>query len=264
MRVSSPTVVVTGASRGLGAATARLVAQLGANVILMARSQDKLETVVHEIEDEGGLALAVPGNVSRAEDCQRVIQRATERFGGIDGLVNNAGILEPVGPIAEAEAKAWRENWAVNVLGPVLMCQAALPHLRARKGRVVNVSSGAAVNAIEGWGAYCLSKAALNHLTRMLAAEEPEVTAISLRPGVVDTEMQEAIRRQGAQGMPEGVYARFVRYHEEGELLPPEVPGSALAVLALYAPHEWSGAFMPWDHDQVQSLVRRYAWSASG
>ncbi|MGC9332904.1 MAG: SDR family NAD(P)-dependent oxidoreductase [Anaerolineae bacterium] len=262
--MSNPTVVVTGASRGLGAATARLVAQLGANVILMARSRDSLETVVQEIEDKGGQALAVPGDVSQPEDCRRVIRRSIERFGGIDGLVNNAGILEPIGCIAEAEAKAWHENWAVNVLGPVLMCQAALPHLRARKGRVVNVSSGAAVNAIEGWGAYCLAKAAVNHLTRMLAAEELDVTSISLRPGVVDTEMQGTIRRQGAQGMPEEVYARFVRYHQEGELLPPEVPGSALAVLALHAPHEWSGAFMPWDHEEVQSLVRRYAWSGGG
>jgi NAD(P)-dependent dehydrogenase (short-subunit alcohol dehydrogenase family) len=261
--MSDPTVIVTGASRGLGAATARLVAQLGANVVLMARTEESLQALADEIEQHSGHVLVVAGDVSQPQDCQEVIQRSLERFGHIDGLVNNAGILEPIGPISEADAEAWHENWAINVLGPVMMCQAALPHLRARKGRVINVSSGAAINAVEGWGAYCLSKAAINHLTRMLAAEEPEVTSISFRPGVVDTEMQATIRERGSEGMPPAEHERFVRYHEQGDLLPPEVPGSALAVLALYARPEWSGEFMPWDHPEIQSLVARYATSTS-
>jgi NAD(P)-dependent dehydrogenase (short-subunit alcohol dehydrogenase family) len=261
--VSDPTVIVTGASRGLGAAVARLAGQLGANVVLMARTEGSLAGVAREIEDGGGQALAVVGDVSQPDDCQQVIDRTRERFGGIDGLVNNAGILEPIGPVAEAEPEAWHRSWAVNVLGPVMMCRSGLPHLRASKGRVINVSSGAAVNAVEGWGAYCLSKAALNHLTRMLAAEEPELTAISCRPGVVDTRMQKTIRQRGPKGMPQHEYERFVSYHEEGELLPPEVPGLALAVLALYARHEWTGQFMSWDDEGIQSLVRRYASSTA-
>ena len=261
--MSNPTVIVTGASRGLGSAAARLAAQLGANVVLMARTMESLQAVSDEIEQGGGQALVVEGDVSQPEDCRKVIQRSLERFGGIDGLVNNAGILEPIGPISEAEAEAWQKSWAVNVIGPVMMCQAALPHLRESKGRGINVSSGAAINAIEGWGAYCLSKAAINHLTRMLAAEEPDVTSISFRPGVVDTEMQKTIRERGSEGMPQAEYERFVRYHEQGELLPPEVPGCALAVLALHARPEWSGEFMPWNQPEVQALVRRYACSTS-
>lgn len=261
--MSNPTVIVTGASQGLGAAAARLVAQLGASVVLMARTEDSLQAVAGEIEQAGGQALVVAGDVSRPEDCRLVVERAVERFDGIDSLVNNAGILEPIGPIREADPEAWNKSWAVNVLGPVMMCQAALPYLRRSKGRVINVSSGAATNAIEGWGAYCLSKAAINHLTRMLAVEEPDVISIAVRPGVVDTEMQKTIRQRGAEGMPQAEYERFVSYHEQGELLPPEVPGCTLAVLAIHARREWSGEFMPWDHPEIQSLVRRYACSTS-
>lgn len=256
------TILITGASRGMGAAVARAAAQLGANVTLMARSAGDLEAVAEEVRGAGGRALVIPGDVSRPEDDELVVATTVEQFGGLDALVNNAGILGPVGPLAEAEAGAWTENWAINVLGPVLLTRAALPHLRQRKGRVINVSSGAAVNAVPGWGAYCLSKAAITHLTRMIAAEEPDVTAISFRPGVVDTDMQATIRREGAQGMPRELYERFVDYHRQRVLLPPAVPGCALAVLAFYAPEEWSGSFLSWDDEQVQSLVRRYACSS--
>jgi NAD(P)-dependent dehydrogenase (short-subunit alcohol dehydrogenase family) len=261
--MSNPTVIVTGASRGLGAAAARLAAKLGADVVLMARTRERLEALAAEIEQAGGQALVLAGDVSQPEDCRQVVERTVERFGGIDGLVNNAGILEPMARISEAEADAWHKSWAVNVLGPVMLCQAALPYLRRSKGRVINVSSGAAINAVEGWGAYCISKAAINHLTRMLAAEEPDVTSIAFRPGVVDTEMQETIRERGSEAMPQARYERFVRYHEQGELLPPEVPGCALAVLSIHARSEWSGEFMPWNHPEIQSLVRRYACSTS-
>ena len=259
--MSDLTIVVTGASRGLGAAAARAAGELGANVALVARSAEDLQAVARDVRAAGGQALALPGDVGRPEDCDRVIAETVERFGGIDALANNAGILEPMGPVAEAEAESWERNWRVNVLGPLMMTRAALPHLRRQKGRVINVSSGAAESAVPGWGAYCVSKAAVTHLSRMIAAEEPDVTAISFRPGVVDTEMQAVIRRDGAEGMPGEVYERFVRYHRYGELLPPAVPGCALAVLAFFAPPKWSGAFLSWDDEQVQSLVRRYACS---
>jgi NAD(P)-dependent dehydrogenase (short-subunit alcohol dehydrogenase family) len=256
-----PTILVTGASRGLGAATARMAAELGANVALVARSEDDLRAVAEEIREDGGQALVVTGDVSRAEDCRRAVGATVEHFRGLDAVVNNAGILEPIAPLAEGDTQAWERNLTVNVLGPVLVTQAALPHLRQREGRVLNVSSGAAVHIIPGWSAYCVAKAAVNHLTRAIAEEEPEVTALAFRPGVVDTAMQAAIRDTGGQGMPEEEYGRFVRYYEQGELLPPEVPGCALAVLALFAPHEWSGEFIAWDEERVQSLVRRYGCS---
>jgi NAD(P)-dependent dehydrogenase (short-subunit alcohol dehydrogenase family) len=259
--MTAPTVIISGASRGLGAATARIAGQMRANVALMARSGDELAGVAQEIEQTGGRALVIVGDVRQPADCQRAITETISHFDGVDALVNNAGLLTPIAPIADGEPQAWEANWAVNLLGPVMLTQAALPHLRQRNGRVINVSSGAAINVIPGWAAYSAAKAALNHLTRILAEEEPDITAIAFRPGVIDTAMQATIPREGASGMPEEVYARFVRYHESGELLPPEVPGCALVILAFYAPHEWSGAFLPWNNEDVQSLVRQYACS---
>jgi NAD(P)-dependent dehydrogenase (short-subunit alcohol dehydrogenase family) len=259
--VTTPAVLITGASRGLGAAAARMAARLGAQVALMARSAGDLAQVAGEIQDAGGQALALAGDVRLAGDCRRIVSEAVARFGRLDGLINNAAILGPVGPLADADAEGYENTWAVNVLGPLMMTREAIPHLRQSKERVLNVSSGAAVHAVEGWGAYCLSKGAVNQLTRMIAAEEPDMTAISFRPGVVDTEMQATIRRQGRDGMPSGVYARFVDYHQQGALLPPQIPGCVLAVLALHAPAEWSGSFLSWDEPEVRTWAERFGCS---
>jgi NAD(P)-dependent dehydrogenase (short-subunit alcohol dehydrogenase family) len=185
-----------------------------------------------------------------------IIQKALDYFGRIDALVNNAGAIEPMSPIAEADSQAWEQNWRLNVLGPVMLTRLALPSLRERKGRVINVSSGAAVNVIGGWGAYSTAKAAINHLTRILASEEPAITAIALRPGIVDTEMQATIREKGRDRMAERNYNLLHGLYEQGRLLPPEAPGRALACLSLHAPREWSGDTIQWDEERVQRLVQ--------
>ena len=252
------TLIITGASRGLGAAAARCALELGANVVLSARSAGGLRATAAQAGAEGERTLVVPGDVSRAEDCQELVQKAVARFGRLDAIVNNAGVIAPIAPLAAAEPEAWQRNIAVNLVGPFYLMHFALPQLRPRRGRVVNVSSGAAVRPTPGWSAYCAAKAALNHLTAVLAEEEPDVVALALRPGVVDTEMQETIREEGRSGMPRERHQRFVRYHETGQLLPPELPGRALATLALFAPHAWSGAFLQWDEARVQALVEAH------
>jgi NAD(P)-dependent dehydrogenase (short-subunit alcohol dehydrogenase family) len=225
--------------------------------VLNARSGDQLERVAQEIRQGGGTALAVPGDISRAEDCRELVSSTVAAYGRIDALVNNAAVLEPIAPISEAEPAEWNRNLTVNVLGPMMLTQAALPYLRRSNGRVINVSSGAALRPIPGTAGYSVAKAALNQFTRALAVEEKEITAIAVRPGVVDTDMQAAIRQDGRRGMPEETYARFTDYHESGQLLPPEAPGWALAALALYAPKEWSGEFLSWDEGRVRELVGR-------
>lgn len=257
--MAARTIIVTGASRGLGAAAALIAARMGANVVLNARSEGDLAAVAASIHSAGGSGLPIPGDVSQPEACRQLVARAVEQFGHLDAIINNAGVIEPIAPIADTDPRAWHENWAINLLGPAMLVQAGLPFLRQRFGRVINVSSGAAVNAIPGWAAYCTAKAALNHFTRVLADEERQITAISLRPGAVDTAMQVTIRRRGAGVMHAAWYDRFVRYHADGALLPPESPAQAAAVLALHAPHEWSGRFIPWSDDQVQELVNQYA-----
>jgi NAD(P)-dependent dehydrogenase (short-subunit alcohol dehydrogenase family) len=231
------------------------------NVVLAARSERDLQAVAQGIKSAGGSALVVAGDVSQTADCQRLVAETVQAFGQIDAVVNNAGVLAPIASIADGDPQQWKKSWAVNLLGPFMLTQAALPHLRQSRGRVVNVSAGAAVNVYPAWAAYSSAKAGLNHFTRILAAEEPEITAIAFRPGVIDTAMQAHIRREGADSMPDEIYARFVGLYEQQELLPPEVPACALAVLAFHAPHDWSGGFLPWNHKEVQSLVRQFACS---
>ncbi|MEJ2749019.1 MAG: SDR family NAD(P)-dependent oxidoreductase [Anaerolineae bacterium] len=251
-----PTILITGASRGLGAAAARIAAQLGAAVILNARSAADLEKVAAAINREGGTAVPLPGDVSDTAVVPQLINQAIEQFGRLDALVNNAGMIEPITAIANANTAVIAQNLAVNLLGPMALTQAALPHLRQSQGRVINVSSGAAVNAVPGWAAYCAAKAGLNHVTRVLAEEEPQVTAVTLRPGIINTEMQATIRREGAGGMPPSAYAKYLQYHAQGHLLPPEKPARALAILALYALPEWSGSFLSWNDTQVQAMIQ--------
>jgi NAD(P)-dependent dehydrogenase (short-subunit alcohol dehydrogenase family) len=252
-----PTIIVTGASRGLGEALSQSAANLGANVVLNSRSILDLDRLVREIEDNGGKAVAVQGDVSLVQDCQRIVEKTVESYGRIDALVNNAATVEPIALIASTDPAEWERSWAVNVFGPMVLTQAALPYLRESNGRVINISSGAAERAIAGAAGYCVTKGALNQFNRVLAAEEDSITAIAVRPGVVDTQMQTAIRTEGQAGMPEDVHRSFVRYHQNGELLPPDVPGRTLAILALHAPNDWSGEFLSWDEDRVQELVRR-------
>lgn len=259
------TVIVTGASRGLGAAAARAAGELGANVALNARSEDALQAVAGEVGAAGGQALVLPGDVSEADDCRRLVEETVARFGRLDAVINNAGVLEPIVPLSQGDPVAWRNNILINVLGPYYLTRFAIPHLRESRGRAINVSSGAAVSAMEGWSAYCAAKAALNHFNRVLAAEEEDIVAVAVRPGVVDTAMQATIREEGREGMPADSHRKFVAYHEEGELLPPEVPGRVLAVLALYAPAGWSGEFVSWDDEPVQALVgEKGVWTGAG
>jgi NAD(P)-dependent dehydrogenase (short-subunit alcohol dehydrogenase family) len=256
--MSAKTIIITGASRGLGLAIAKDAAVLGANVVMFARSAGLLEREAQYIRDAGGAALAVPGDVSQLADCRRLVERSINQYGRIDSIVHNAAVLEPIAPIAEADAAVWQHNLTVNLLGPMMLTQAALPYLRQNRGRVIHVSSGAAAYAIAGWSAYCVSKGGLNQLSRALAKEEEMVTSLAVRPGIIDTEMQVIVRTLGKTGMPEEAYQRFLHFKEQGDLLPPEVPGGVLAVLALYAPREWDGEFLSWDEERVQELVRMY------
>lgn len=248
------TVIVTGASRGLGAAAARILAEIGARVVITARSAQELDALAAEIRAAGGEAIALAGDISAPETAEQLVHAALDHFGRLDAVINNAGILDPLARIEGAVSSEWSRNLHVNVIGPVLLVRAALPHLRETQGRVINVSSGAAVKAKAGWGAYCVAKAALNQFNAVLALEEPQITALAVRPGVIDTAMQAVIRDNGADAMDPGEYERFKNYHLRDDLAPPEKPGRALALLALYAPREWSGEFMQWDEDRVAAL----------
>lgn len=244
-------VIVTGASAGLGEAVAHRLASLGVQVVLVARRAEVLEKVAAEILRSQDLEpLAAVGDVRDPQLAERVVDLALEKFGRLDGLVNNAGILEPLGKVDGVDVAAWRYNVEVNLLGPFHFMRAAIGALRKSRGRIVNVSSGAAVRPVEGWSAYCASKAGLTHLSRVVALEEPEVVTVSFRPGVVDTDMQASIRREGPGRMSPERVAYFESLKREGRLLAPHRPAEAIAWLVMRAPLEWSGELI--DHEDAR------------
>lgn len=185
------TIVITGASKGIGAATARVLAAKGARVVLAARSAGALQTLASET---GGLA--VPCDVSDFTQVQHLIDKA----GTIDGLVNNAGLIAPISRLSDSDPYTWGKIVDVNVKGVYHGLRAALPDMIARgHGTIINISSGAASSALEGWSHYCATKAAVLSLTRVADKEVrgAGVRVMGLSPGTVATDMQRAIAASG-------------------------------------------------------------------
>ena len=246
-----PVVIVTGASRGLGKAVSLWLAAAGVRLVLTARSHDELEKTQQAAAAAGAQTLIQSGDIVDPQHCRRTAEAALATFNRIDGLVNNAGTFEPLATVAAAPVDAWKHSLAVNLLGPFYLTRYCLPALRRSAGRIVNVSSGAATHVIAGASAYCAAKAALNQFTRVLAAEEQDITAVAVRPGVVDTRMQEFIRRKGPRVMPREQADFYLDLKASGQLEPPQVPGRSVAWLVLKAPHDWSGAFMNYDDARI-------------
>ncbi|NPA06895.1 MAG: SDR family NAD(P)-dependent oxidoreductase [Chloroflexi bacterium] len=251
-------LVLTGASRGLGEAIAYEAARQGFALVLNARHTPRLVRVAKKIEAFGVPATIVAGDIALPMTARRLAQAAQQAFGRVDVVVNNAAIIQPIGPIAQLDPYAWTYNWQVNVLGPAMVVQATLPMLRASQGRVINISSGAGVKPYPSWAPYATAKAALNHFTRILAAEEPTITALALRPGVIDTDMQRFIREHGASAMPRELYERFLAYRETGRLEDPRDVARVVVALAARAPRAWSGAFLSYDEPRVQALLAEH------
>lgn len=250
-----PVIIVTGASRGLGAAVAHWLGKAKARVVLVARSAQELQKCGKEVEERGGKSLIVPVDVSRLESCREAVVKTVAHFGCLDGVVNNAAIVPPLSFIAEADPRAWKYCTEVNMLGPFYLSKYSIPELRKARGRIINVSSGAANMAIQSASAYCASKAALNHFTAVLAAEEPDITALAVSPGVMDTEMQAFLRREGPKVMPEATATYYRDIQTRGLLESPEIPGRSIAWLALRAPHDMTGKFVSYDDPDIMEPV---------
>jgi NAD(P)-dependent dehydrogenase (short-subunit alcohol dehydrogenase family) len=160
-----------------------------------------------------GTVVTAPVDVTDAAALDRFVGRVVDRLGRIDLWINNAGVLDPIGPLRDADPVAVADNIRINVTGVLLGSAAFTRHVRARPGGgvLVNVSSGAATNPYAGWGPYCASKAAVDQATRVLAIEEADagLRAFAVAPGVVDTDMQAAIRATPADRFPR--VERFVQ-----------------------------------------------------
>ncbi|MET9522493.1 SDR family NAD(P)-dependent oxidoreductase [Streptomyces coeruleorubidus] len=189
--------LVTGASSGIGAATARELAEHGASVALVARRKDRLEDLAAEIEKAGGTTLVVEADITDRNQAEGAVEQVVERFGRLDTLVNNAGLML-LGPVVGADAEEWDRMIAVNLQGLLYTTRAALPHLlqAAEQGPrqvadIVNISSQAGRVASKGYGVYNLTKFGVNGFTESLRQElaQRHVRVGVLEPGAVETEL---------------------------------------------------------------------------
>ena len=213
LRLSKQVAIVTGGGRGFGRAIAEMLAGLGASVVIASRNAPELDEVANGIKKQGGRALAQTADVSDERQVQELVLAAERWVGPPTILVNNAGVLDPVGPLVETSGASWLRNIAINVGGTYLVTRAVLPGMLDRDhGRVVNISSGAADRASAGWSAYCAAKAAVDQLTRVLALEMEGsgVTVCAFHPGHGDTPASDLARSSSVDALVQP--ARIVAY----------------------------------------------------
>jgi NAD(P)-dependent dehydrogenase (short-subunit alcohol dehydrogenase family) len=227
---------VTGAATGIGRATALALARDGHAVALVGRRAGPLEELASEVREVGGDALATQADVGSSEQAGAAFAAAVERFGGIDVLVNNAGVGDS-GAILDESLERWEETLRINLTGAFITTQLALPHLLERGGSIVNVASVNGVVAGPGWTSYCVSKAGLIMLAKCVANDygRQGVRANAVCPGWVrtpmgDSDMDEVARAHGTDR--EGEYARAHRQHPLGRPAQPEEIADVIAFLA--------------------------------
>ena len=225
--------LITGSNQGLGRAIAESFLAAGASILLMARDASKLDRVRDQLATRarpGQGVYALPGDVSRPEDCAAAVERAVSAFGGLTILVNNAGVYGPMGRLEEVDWGEWEEAIRVNLMGTALMCRAALPPMRARGyGKIVNVSGGGATGPLPRFSAYSASKAAVVRLTETLADElrEDGIDVNAIAPGALNTRLLDHVLAAGPERVGRGFHERALQQRAKGGV--PLEKGAALA-----------------------------------
>ena len=233
--LAGKTIAITGASRGIGAAAAEAMAAEGARLLLLARASDGLTPLAERLRARGARVEAMTCDVSHYSQVEAALGHAADWLGGLDALVNNAGVIDPIAPLATSDPAAWSHAIDVNLKGIYHGMRAALPIMRARGGGViVNMSSGAAHNPLEGWSAYCTGKAGAAMLTRCahLEMKGHGIRVFGLSPGTVATDMQRRIKASGINPVSQMDFSRHA---------PPEAPAKALVWLMTEAAAEFAG-----------------------
>lgn len=251
-KLTGTVALVTGASSGIGAATARRLVEYGAEVTLVARRKNRLEDVAAEIDNAGGTALAVEADITDRLQAEAAVQQTVDRFGRLDILVNNAGLML-LGPVVGADAEDWDRMIAVNVQGLLYTTRAALPHLLQaaedgprRVADIVNISSIAGRVAWSGYGVYNLTKFGVNGFTESLRQEvtKRHVRVGVLEPGGVDTEL-------GSHNTPEVRDAMIDPFYAQTEVLAPEDIADGVAYMVTRPCHAAVGELWIMPTDQA-------------
>lgn len=199
MNLENRVILITGASSGIGEATAKKLSKNGAKVVLMARSEDKLKELKNNIEKEGGTALVATGDVTIKQDFKNVVSKAISTYGKIDGLINNAGLM-PLSFIEKLKTDEWDKMVNVNINGVLNGVAAVLPELIENKGGdIINISSLAAHKYFPGGAVYCATKSAIKMFSESLRQElTPKygINVTSIEPGIVNTNLTNGITDQ--------------------------------------------------------------------
>lgn len=194
MKLDGKVVMISGGSKGLGAALARRFVEEGAKVSLCARGEEELEAIRHELSDDGGDVLTVATDVSSEEDVKAWVRATLDRFDRVDALINNASLLGPRVGIEEYPTNEWRKVVDVNLTGAFLCAREVIPALRETKGSMIHVSSGVGDHGRPYWGAYSASKNGVEALSEMLAGElkDDGIRSNAVDPGSMRTDMRAA------------------------------------------------------------------------
>lgn len=239
-------VAITGASRGIGAAAARVFADAGAKVALLARSASEIEALAAEI---GSDALAVVCDVADWDSVQAAVAAVLARFGRLDVWIGNAGVIEPISRLSEVDPADWARAVQINLTGVFHGMRAVLPVMKAQgEGTVITISSGAAHNALEGWSAYCASKAGAAMLTRAAHQEEGAhgLRIMGLSPGTVATDMQVKIKASGVNPVSQLDFAVHI---------PADWPAKCLLWMCGPAGDDWVGKEVSLRDEAVRRAV---------
>ena len=254
--------IVTGGSMGLGFAIAEAFVEAGANVLICARNPSELAAARDRLaahDRAGQTVVAEPADISRETDVARLVAVAAERLPGLDILVNNAGIAGPIGRAEDVDWPAWRQAVEVNLLGAVLLCRAAIPHLRRRgRGKIIQLSAGGVTGPDPRFSAYAASKAGMVAFSATLAEElrADRIDVNCIAPGGLATRMNDEKLAAGPDKLGPAVYDRLLKRKQEGGN-PPELAAGLAVMLASPATDGLTGKLISAMWDDWKRLPER-------